>query len=177
MTVLVDAAVWPWRGDRWAHLVSDADLDELHEFAERLGVRRFAFQGDHYDVPTAIRERAVALGAEPTPSRELVKRLRAAGLRLAPARRPARWTILHDGPATPVGALLDRDDGVDRLDRALAGLGEPLGRMILGRRPGTLGVLVETGSLVAERPRSVDAVHLTHPPGESPTVELFVGAA
>ena len=29
MTVLVDAAVWEWRGARWAHLVSDESYDEL----------------------------------------------------------------------------------------------------------------------------------------------------
>ena len=81
MAVLVDPAVWPWRGRRWAHLVSDVSYDELHEFAERLGVPRGAFQGDHYDVPTELRERAVALGAEPVPARELLARLTAAGLR------------------------------------------------------------------------------------------------
>ena len=81
MAVLVDPAVWPWRGRRWAHLVSDESYDELHEFAARLGVPRGAFQGDHYDVPTELREQAVALGAEPVPARELLARLTAAGLR------------------------------------------------------------------------------------------------
>ena len=47
MTVLVDAAVWEWRGARWAHLVSDESYDELHEFAQLLGKRRLGFQGDH----------------------------------------------------------------------------------------------------------------------------------
>ena len=83
MTVLVDAAIWPFEGRRWAHLVSDASFEELHEFAERLGIPRRAFQGDHYDVPTEYRERAIDLGAQPGASRELVRRLRAAGLRRA----------------------------------------------------------------------------------------------
>lgn len=81
MTVLVDAAIWPFEGRRWAHLVSDTSFDELHAFAEQLGIPRRAFQGDHYDVPTDYRERAIKLGAEPVASRELVRRLRAAGLR------------------------------------------------------------------------------------------------
>ncbi|MDP9496779.1 MAG: DUF4031 domain-containing protein [Actinomycetota bacterium] len=81
MTVLVDPAVWPWRGRRWAHLVSDVSYDELHEFAARLGVPRGAFQGDHYDVPAELREQAIALGAEAVPARELLARLTAAGLR------------------------------------------------------------------------------------------------
>ncbi len=90
MTILVDPAVWPHRGDRWAHLVSDTSYDELHRFAADLGVPRRAFQGDHYDVPRALRERAIGLGAVPVASVELVRRLRAAGLRrgAAPATRP-----------------------------------------------------------------------------------------
>jgi hypothetical protein len=79
--ILVDPAVWPWRGERWAHLVSDESYDELHAFAEQLGIPRRAFQGDHYDIPTWARDEAIALGAVAVDSRELVRRLRAAGLR------------------------------------------------------------------------------------------------
>ena len=82
----MDPAVWPWRGDRWAHLVSDVSYDELHAFAARLGIPRAAFQGDHYDVPAHLRETALALGAEPVPARELLRRLKGAGLRLRPGR-------------------------------------------------------------------------------------------
>ena len=81
MAILVDQAVWPWRGRRWAHLVSDADYEELHTFAERLGLERRWFQGDHYDIPAEYRTRAIELGAVPVDARELVRRLRAAGLR------------------------------------------------------------------------------------------------
>ena len=81
MAVLVDQAIWPWRGRRWAHLVSDTSYEELHVFAERLGLKREWFQGDHYDVPADYRERAIELGAEPIDARELVRRLRDAGLR------------------------------------------------------------------------------------------------
>ncbi|HEU5082871.1 MAG TPA: DUF4031 domain-containing protein [Acidimicrobiales bacterium] len=82
MAILVDQPIWPWRGHRWAHLVSDESYDELHEFAERLGIPRRAFQGDHYDIPAHIREEAIALGAEAVDARVLVRRLRAAGLRV-----------------------------------------------------------------------------------------------
>ncbi|MDQ6873707.1 MAG: DUF4031 domain-containing protein [Actinomycetota bacterium] len=88
MAILVDPAVWPWQGRLWAHLVSDRSYDELHDFAARLGVPRRAFQGDHYDVPEPLRDRAVALGAEPVGVRELLGRLTAAGLR-RPKGRPA----------------------------------------------------------------------------------------
>ena len=86
MAVLVDPAVWPWRGERWSHLVSDVSYDELHEFAARLGVPRRAFQGDHYDIPASLRGPALALGAQAVPARELLTRLREAGLRRPKAR-------------------------------------------------------------------------------------------
>lgn len=88
MAILIDPATWPWRGQEWAHLVSDTSYDELHAFAARIGVPREAFQGDHYDVPTDLRSRAIELGAEAVPARELVSRLRAAGLRRARRPRP-----------------------------------------------------------------------------------------
>ena len=81
MAILVDAAIWPWRGDRWAHLVSDQDVQELHDFATSIGKKRVSFQGDHYDVNVAQRERALAAGAEAVDSRVIVRSLRAAGLR------------------------------------------------------------------------------------------------
>jgi predicted HAD superfamily phosphohydrolase len=79
--ILVDRAVWPWRGRLWAHLVSDTSYEELHAFAERLGVPRHAFQGDHYDVPEALRDEALSLGAVAVTSRQIVDALKAAGLR------------------------------------------------------------------------------------------------
>ena len=50
MAVLIDSPVWPWRGRRWSHLVSDVSYEELHAFAgTELGIPRRAFQGDHFD--------------------------------------------------------------------------------------------------------------------------------
>ena len=89
MTVLIDSPVWPWRGRRWSRLVSDPSYEELHAFvAAELGIPRRAFQGDHYDVPEELYERAVAAGAEPVGCRELLQRLLAAGLRLKKPRPP-----------------------------------------------------------------------------------------
>jgi hypothetical protein len=79
--------VWPWRGRRWSHLVSDVSYDELHAFVTtELGIPRRAFQGDHYDVPDELYEVAVAAGAEPVGGRELLARLVGAGLRLKKRR-------------------------------------------------------------------------------------------
>lgn len=70
--------------------MSDVSLDELHEFADGVGIPRRGFQGDHYDIPEEHRAEVVAAGATEVESRELVRRLRAAGLRLSPAERRAR---------------------------------------------------------------------------------------
>ena len=91
MTILVDAAIWPWRDLRWAHLVSDESYDELHEFAVSIGKRRVGFQGDHYDVETSERDAAIAAGAVAVDSRVLVRRIKAAQLRLAPGNKPEPW--------------------------------------------------------------------------------------
>jgi hypothetical protein len=87
VVILIDEARWQWRGRYWAHLASDHSYDELHLFASRLGLPRRVFQGDHYDVPADYRQRAIELGAETVSSRQLVRRLRAAGLRRSPTRR------------------------------------------------------------------------------------------
>lgn len=81
MTVLIDPPTWPARGRLWSHLVSDASYEELHDFARRCGLPERGFDRDHYDVPGEHYAALVAAGAVPTPSRELVARLTAAGLR------------------------------------------------------------------------------------------------
>ncbi|MBS1673344.1 MAG: DUF4031 domain-containing protein [Actinobacteria bacterium] len=85
MAILVDDAIWPAHGRLWAHLVSDADLDELHAFAARHGIPPRAFDRDHYDVPEDSLPRLIAGGAEHVGGKELVRRLIASGLRI-PAR-------------------------------------------------------------------------------------------
>ena len=49
--ILVDPPTWPGWGRVWSHLVSDSSLEELHAFAEGLGIPRKLFDEDHYDVP------------------------------------------------------------------------------------------------------------------------------
>lgn len=60
-------------GQRWAHLTADSRY-ELHEFAKKIGLARAWFQDHptlyHYDVTTAMRERAVRAGAIETTARE-----------------------------------------------------------------------------------------------------------
>ncbi len=80
--MLVDTPLWPRHGTLWAHLVSDASYEELHAFARRAGLPPRSFDVDHYDVPAERLDELVALGAEPVGGRELVRRLRASGLRV-----------------------------------------------------------------------------------------------
>lgn len=68
------------RGRRrnWCHLGTDGDLDELHEFARRLGMKRAWFQGEggrfpHYDLVMSRRKLAIRLGAIPLRSGAFVK--------------------------------------------------------------------------------------------------------
>jgi hypothetical protein len=67
--------------------VSDASLDELHSFARKLGIPERGFDLDHYDVPEDMHERLIAAGAQLIDGRELVRRLRASGLRVTSAER------------------------------------------------------------------------------------------
>lgn len=79
--ILVDEPRWPGRGRLWSHLVSDLCYEELHVFAQMLGVPPRAFDRDHYDISELRFRSAVWLGATPVPSRELAARLRESGLR------------------------------------------------------------------------------------------------
>lgn len=78
--------------------MSDADLDELHRFAADAGIPARGFHGDHYDVPEEWYDEMLARGAEAVTSRELLRRLRASGLRLTAAQR--RAAMLPPSPAT-----------------------------------------------------------------------------
>jgi hypothetical protein len=76
----------PARGRLGAHLASDTSYDELHAFARSLGIPARGFDRDHYDVPAELFDAAVAAGAVPVRSRELVAALMAAGLRRRKSR-------------------------------------------------------------------------------------------
>jgi hypothetical protein len=77
VAVYVDNARILWRGSRWCHLVADS-LEELHRFAQDLGLKRAWFQGNaslpHYDVTTYTRELALRRGAVRADRRTLISR-------------------------------------------------------------------------------------------------------
>ena len=89
MSILVDECRWAHKDHVWCHMVSDESLQELHDFAEQLGIPPRAFHGDHYDLPQYVRDRAMIQGAIEVSSKELVRRLARAGLRLTASQRRA----------------------------------------------------------------------------------------
>lgn len=74
--------VWPGKKPRCfasgsCHLTCDGDVEELHAFAEKLGLRREWFQRGrvpHYDLTPRKREVALGLGAVVVPAREQARR-------------------------------------------------------------------------------------------------------
>jgi predicted metal-dependent HD superfamily phosphohydrolase len=116
VAVLIDPPTWPAHGTTYSHVVSDTSLAELHGFAADAGLPHRAFDRDHYDVPARRYEELVAHGALPVSGRELVRRLRASGLRVRARDRPervrrsllARWrTVL---PGAELLAVVDALD-------------------------------------------------------------------
>jgi hypothetical protein len=81
VTVYIDPPTWPGHGRLWSHLISDVSFDELHTFAEELGVPSRAFERDHYDIPSHRYADVGAAGATEVSSREVVRLLTGAGLR------------------------------------------------------------------------------------------------
>lgn len=67
----------------WCHMVTDAEIDELHQFAARLGVPRRVFQAHprhpHYDLHARGRSLALALGAVEVTTADLARMFRARG--------------------------------------------------------------------------------------------------
>ncbi|MEO8695318.1 MAG: DUF4031 domain-containing protein [Acidimicrobiales bacterium] len=173
MAILVDEATWPFRGDRWAHLVSDESFDELHRFAQRLGLRRLSFQGDHYDVPSALRIDAIRNGAISVTGRELVRRLRAAGLRRPGSGHPwtrvleiGAGTRLDDAARTRIDDVLAAYVGADRrrsVGEALAGAA-PFDPRLVGwgawclARSGELAIAADVHPEDALPPAEIDAM-------------------
>ncbi len=65
-------------GDHWAHLATDGNVQELHDFAERLGLKREWFQDrpglPHYDVTPNKQAAAIKAGAILVSAEELLIR-------------------------------------------------------------------------------------------------------
>ncbi|MCI9890017.1 DUF4031 domain-containing protein [Micrococcales bacterium 31B] len=87
MTLFFDPPRWPRHGKLWGHLISDSAVDELHAAARALGIPPRGFDRDHYDVPAELRDSLLALGAVEVTNADLIKILRASGLRVTAKQR------------------------------------------------------------------------------------------
>ena len=64
-------------GNQWCHMVCDGDLEELHQMAEKIGLKRSYFQSPpkasmpHYDLTPVKRSMAVKNGAIEASFKEL----------------------------------------------------------------------------------------------------------
>lgn len=59
------------RAVAWCHMMADTE-SELLEMATQLGLKLHWRDGDHFDLTSKQRERAINLGAKPVTSRDLV---------------------------------------------------------------------------------------------------------
>ena len=76
MTIYVDdmyrSAMGRFGRMKMSHMIADSD-DELHAMADKIGVARKWFQGNHYDISMSKRVEAIRHGAVPISLRELAQ--------------------------------------------------------------------------------------------------------
>lgn len=75
MSVYIGPAVWPYGRMIMSHMVADS-LEELHEVADKIGMKRSWFQDknyQHYDVSKGKRALAINCGAIEVTDRYIVK--------------------------------------------------------------------------------------------------------
>ena len=90
MSIYIDPPTWPAHGTVFSHLISDASLAELHEFAAAAGISERAFDRDHYDVPAHFYDELVQAGAKELSGAQLTRTLIASGLRIPLKERPEK---------------------------------------------------------------------------------------
>lgn len=145
MTVLVDPPLWAAHGRLWSHVASDTSLEELHQFADRVGLPPRSFEGDHYDIPQERYAGVVAAGAVPVSGTELARRLRSSGLRFRKRRGERPLARVRDGLAAVVGAPHVLDVVASPHERSGAGAAVVLVRSGAGT-PGAQMVLVRNST-------------------------------
>lgn len=73
---MIKGAARRW-GNSWSHMWTDGDPEELHEMAEKLGLKRSYYQDHptlaHYDITPPKRLHAILLGAQQTSVAEFIQ--------------------------------------------------------------------------------------------------------
>jgi 8-oxo-dGTP pyrophosphatase MutT (NUDIX family) len=161
MTIWIDQPIWPRHGTVFAHLISDTSLEELHAFAQRVGLHPRSFEGDHYDVPQERYAMVLVAGATATSGGEVVRRLVASGLRLRKRRgdRPVARIpalVFPDGTQASVDLVAsDRPVTASGVFAAMAFVQDDPGRFAVVHSPrrdawGSPGGWLEPGESVAD---------------------------
>lgn len=127
MSVYVDNYCAAYRGMKMSHLAADS-LDELHEMAERLGLRREWFQDKnlpHYDVCKSKRALAIKLGAKEVSSRKIVEVARGCKMALKVESAILRSPLAqqHRRKLAEILSKRDNEDAMWALNWALSLLG------------------------------------------------------
>jgi hypothetical protein len=77
MAVYVDDIFDYGNKGKWCHMMTDGDLSELHDMAQRIGLKRSWFQpksSPHYDLTPNKRRLAIQHGTIPTKAQDMFKR-------------------------------------------------------------------------------------------------------
>jgi len=88
-------------------MISDENLEELHEAARLLNLRWVAFGRDHYDVPDVLWEQACEI-AELVDSRVIIRSLRSSGLRVPGGKPKKSWRQLSGLPVEFAGGPIEQ---------------------------------------------------------------------
>lgn len=145
MTVYVDdmhrTAMGEFRGMKMSHMIADTEA-ELHAMADRIGVARRWYQGDHYDVAMSKREAAIAAGAVAIPLKVLARMAmnRRRGLPLGKPEEVAATLGIAAQLQMPLGAF---DVAIGRASAKLER--DRFVRAVLERFPGAEVVAVREG--------------------------------
>lgn len=88
-------------GKQSCHMMTDGEPEELHQFAERIGLKRAWYQDHpshpHYDLTPSKRAQALRLGAQERTIAEWVEQKRGKASPLSPAERAALTALEQDG--------------------------------------------------------------------------------
>lgn len=115
-------------------MISDTTVAELHGFARNAGIPWRGFGFDHYDVPEHVVDHVVALGATMIDGREIVRKLRQAGLRTAHGKSAKQWVTVDEQT---------RDEALQRHGSTIAEA-----HQLLDASPATVEVLARSSELL-----------------------------
>jgi uncharacterized protein (DUF433 family) len=143
LTVYVDDMKARYRSLIMSHMIADT-VDELHRMADRIGVARRWFQGDHYDIAQSKRVLAVAAGAVEITMRE-------AGIMAGVQRRTGRLPKPDEVPELRKQLAARVRSQVTKMEEVMGSASKVVSNdRILGGTPVVQGTRVPAENVLAE---------------------------